>query len=99
MMTNLPQELAAQLMTFLRETTEDDYEVIDMGGLVNFVVAHGAEYPFLYGLVKVNEAAVAEQFEKTGEVPPGIKMVRKTQESDNVTRLEVLHGPIPPRSE
>jgi hypothetical protein len=98
-MIKLPKELAARLMTFLRETGEDEFEIVDMAGLVKFIGEHGKEYPFLFNMLQINEDALQAYFEQTGEVPPGIKMVRTTNEGGNVTRLEVLHGPIPPRSE
>jgi hypothetical protein len=42
---------------------------------------------------------VIDHYQRTGEVPPGIKLVQKTQESDKVTRLEVLRGPMPPKKQ
>lgn len=92
---NLPRDLKGTLLTFLREDGER-FEIIDMMGLVNFIVEHGAKYPALYSLVKINQEAAIEHYKRTGEVPPGIKIVHTTQESDKVTRLDVLHGPIPP---
>jgi len=93
-MKKLTPELTTELLGLIRETDEEDYEIIDMEGLIRFVGLHGTEYPFLFGMLKINEALLVDHFEKTGEVPPGIKMVRTTRKIDGVTELEVLHGPI-----
>jgi hypothetical protein len=93
---NLPSDLKQTMLRFLREK-DDGFEVVDMLGLVNFIVEHGTTYPALYTLVKINEEAVIDHYKRTGEVPPGIKLIHKTQESDKVTRLEVLRGPLPPK--
>lgn len=95
---DLPPEIGAKLMTFLRETN-GQFEVADMLGLVNFVLEHGDRHPALWDLLKINEEAVVEHFKRTGEVPPGVKIVHTaTQEGDNVTKLEIFRGPIPPKS-
>jgi hypothetical protein len=93
---NLPPDLKQTLLSFLREDG-DGFEVTDMMGLVAFIAEHGATYPALYRLININEEAVIDHYKRTGEIPPGIKLIHKTQESDNVTRLEVLRGPIPPK--
>jgi hypothetical protein len=80
----LPSDLKQTILSFLREK-DDGFEVVDMLGLVNFIVEHGTTYPVLYTLVKINEEAVVEHYKYTGEVPPGIKLVHKTQESNKVT--------------
>jgi hypothetical protein len=93
-MTKLPEDLAAELMSLLRETEDGNYEITDMGRLVRLVVAHGDTYPFLRDLIKVDEAALTAHIERTGEVPPGVKVTRTTQEKgSSVTHLEVVHGP------
>lgn len=94
---DLPPDLRAKLMTFFRETN-GEFEVADVRGLLNFVVENGQRHPVLLGLVNIDKGAVVEHFNRTDEVPPGIKLVRKTRESENVTKLEVLRGPIPPKS-
>ncbi|MFS8372668.1 hypothetical protein JH314_21400 [Xanthomonas campestris] len=93
-MTQLPEDLAAELMSLLRETEDGGYEITDMGRMVGFVFAHGDTYPFLNEIIKVDEAALSAHIERTGEVPPGVKMTRTTREQgSNVTHLEVVHGP------
>jgi hypothetical protein len=93
---DLPPDLKEKLLTFLREV-DGEFEVADMKGLVGFIVENGTKYPALYGLLNINKEEVVDHSNRTGEVPPGIKLVRKTQESEKVTRLEVLHGPTPPK--
>lgn len=96
-LSNLPDDLKAQFLGFLRET-DGRFEVSDFEGLVKFIALHHSKYPALLDLISINESAVVDHFERTGEVPPGIKLVRTTRESENVTRLEVRHGPTPPKS-
>lgn len=94
---DLPPELGAQFLTFLREVN-GEFEVIDKEGLVKFVAEHGKKYPVLWSLFNINEEAVVEHFKKTGEVLPEMKIIHtSTREGDNVTKLEVFHGPKPPK--
>jgi hypothetical protein len=89
---DLPEAVATKLMACLEEF-DGDYRVKDMEALVNLIVEHGSEFPFLRELVTINEAAVARHYEQTGEVPPGIKMVQTSaEEGSNVVRLNVVHG-------
>ncbi len=94
---DLPPEIGEQLMKCLRET-DGTFEVTDMKALLNLIIEHGEEYPQLCELVTINGEAIMERFLATGEVPSGVKMVGKTREGDKVTRLEVIHGPRPPKS-
>ena len=96
---DLPEDLRLQFLTFLREKNDGEWEVVDKLGFVKFIVEHGKQYPVLYTLINIDKDAVVDHYERTGEVPPGVKLVRKTRESETVTRLEVLRGPIPPKSE
>ena len=90
---NLPPEIGAKLMRFLREKADGEFEVIDMEGLVKFIAEHGERYPVLQSLVKINEDALIEHYKRTGEVPPGIKLIKtSTREGENVTYIEILHG-------
>lgn len=89
----MPPELVAKVDACLHEDANGDTFIIDMPTLIDLIVAHGDQYPVLKGLVQVNEAAVAEHFARTGEVPPGIKIVEKaTEEGSNVTTLRVHRG-------
>ena len=89
----LPPELAEKVMSCMRED-EEGYEITDMMGLVGLIVEHGEQYPFLRSLVTINKDAVVEHYQRTGEVPPGVKIVHTEAEvGSNVTKLEVLHGP------
>lgn len=90
---SLPPELLAKFLSFLRRKPDGEIVVADRRGFVDFVFENREQYPFLGGLLKLNEAAVTEHFEKTGEVPAGIKGIRKTtEEGSNVTKLEILWG-------
>lgn len=96
--TDLPPEIGAKLMTFLREEN-GKFEVADLQGLLSFVAEYGDRHPALLELFKLNEEAVVQHFKQTGEIPPGVKIVHTTtREGDNVTKLEVFHGPLPPKS-
>jgi hypothetical protein len=89
---SLPPEVAARLMECLEEV-EGDYRVKDMEGLVTLIVEHGPRYPFLYELVTVNKDALVKHYETTGEVPPGVKLVKTiAEEGSNVVGLSVIHG-------
>jgi hypothetical protein len=96
---DLPPEIGTKLMAFLRETN-GKFEVADREGFLNFVTEYGQQYPVLLGLVKINQEALVEHFEKTGEVPPGIELIKLTtgEEGDNVTKLEIFRGPTASKS-
>lgn len=93
--SDLPHNLRLRLLSFIRETDGGDFEVTDNKGFVEFIFEHRTQFPALGELLKINESAVLDHFKRTGNVPPGIKMVQKTQESKKVTRLEVHYGPKP----
>ena len=89
---DLPPDLAAQLMEFVCDV-EGEYQVQDMQWLANFILQHQEEYPQLLNLIQIDEDAVVEYYKKTGEVPPGVKLVRTTtREGNNVVDLSVIHG-------
>jgi hypothetical protein len=94
----LPPEIAERFMKCLREVN-GTFEVADMRALLNLIIEHGKEYPQLQDLISINEEALVQRFLETGGVPPGVKMVGKTRESDKVTRLDLIHGPRPPSSQ
>ena len=55
---------------------------------------NGRAYPSLMNLVKLNEPEVIRHFQETGEVPPGVKVIKTTTvPGQNVTELEIFHGP------
>ena len=90
---SLPPELLERFMSFLRDV-DGQIEVIDGPGFVGFVMEHYNEYPVLLNMIKLNEEALTEHYERTGEVPPGVKLIKKTtREGENVTKLEIIHGP------
>jgi len=59
---DLPPEIGAKLMTFLRETNSG-FEVADMAGLLNFVAEYGERHPVIQDLVKINRLGT---FQKNG---------------------------------
>ena len=96
--SDLPPEISAKLMACLRETN-GEFEVADMEGLVKLVAEYGKEHPVLTSLLKIDYDAVVEHFKRTGEVLPGMRIIHtETREGDNVTKLEIFRGPIPPKS-
>lgn len=96
--SELPPEIGAKLRAFLHEEN-GELQVADIQGLLKFVAEYGERHPALLDLFKLNEEAVVEQFKRTGEVPPGVKVVKTTtREGDNVTKLEIFPGPLPPKS-
>jgi hypothetical protein len=99
-LSNFPPELRERFMSFIRVKPGGEAEVVDEPGFFAFVDEHREKYPFLSKLVKLNEAAVEEHFSKTGEIPAGIKGIRKTtQEGSNVTKVEIFFGPTRPPEE
>jgi len=95
---DLPPELGAQFLSFLREVN-GEFEVSDMQGLLLFVVEHGEQYPALFNLFEIDMEFIVEHFKSTGEVPPGVKLIGTTiRDGTNITELKVLYGPIPPKS-
>ena len=93
----LPPEIRAGLLRYFH-VENGEFRIVDLKGLVRFIVEHGAQHPALLCLVKLDENALIERFQKTGELPPGVRVVRRTsQEGDNVTRLDIFHGPLPPK--
>ncbi len=90
--SDLPAEISSQLMSFLEEK-DGELHIVDDLKFVDFIVQNGLQYPALLNLIKLNEEFVIENFERTGEVPPGVKLVKKTTEDgSNVTRLEVFYS-------
>jgi len=72
---DLPPELGAEFLSFLREVN-DQFEVVDTRGLLSFILNHVEQYPALLNLIEINWNAVIERFERTGEVPPGLMLTR-----------------------
>ena len=94
----IPAALHSKLMSLMREV-DGTYKITDMGAFLHLISEHAEQYPQLLDLVKVKEGALEQHYEQTGEVPPGVKLIRTTrEEGSNVVGLEVLRGPIPPKS-
>ena len=81
------------MLSFCREV-DGNVEVADEDGLWNFVKENISMYPALGELFTLNEDALTEHVRKTGEVPPGVKLITKTEvEGQNVTKVRIYHGP------
>jgi hypothetical protein len=94
---DLPSEIVERLRSFVRETDDGEIELIDKPGALGFIAEHCEQYPALLGLLSVNWDAIRKHYEDTGEIPPGVELVRtRTRPGENVTQLEILRGPIPP---
>lgn len=89
---DLPDDLRAEFLSFLKEVN-GEWEVADMMGLVGFIATHHKQYPDLLKLVRLNEEWAIKHFQETGEVPPGVKIVKRTEVSPKVTQVEIFHGP------
>jgi hypothetical protein len=80
---DLPPELGTEFLSYLSEVN-GEFEVADTQGLLMFIVEHGEQYPALYNLFELNEEAVVEHFERTGQVPPGIQLSRTTTRDGSI---------------
>lgn len=99
-LSNFPPALREKFMSFIHVEPGGEAKVVDKPGLFAFVDEHREQYPFLGELVKLDEAAIEEHFEKTGKVPAEIKGIRTTTEDgSNVTKLEIFWGEDTPESE
>jgi hypothetical protein len=72
-----------EFLSFLKEVN-GQFEVADTRGLLKFIVEHGNQYPALYNLFGVNEEAVIEHFERTGQVPPGVALTQTAVREDSI---------------
>jgi hypothetical protein len=89
---DLPIEVRQKLLSLVKEI-DDDIAVPDQRAFVNFVQEYGKQYPVLFQLLKLDEEAIRSHYERTGEVPPGIKMTMKSQRVDsNIVDLTVIYG-------
>jgi len=93
----LPEHIRERLATIVAMCDIEGEDAAKLA-MIKLIVESGEQYPVLFDLVSVNEAAVIEHYENTGEVPPGITLIgTATPEGENVTYLEILRGPIPPK--
>lgn len=94
---DLPPEVREKLLSYCR-VEDEQVRVVDLDGLLRYIVEQGGQYPVLHSLVKIDKEFLIERFKQTGELPAGVKMIRKTtQEGDNLTKLDIFHGPIEPK--
>jgi len=91
---DLPPDVQQRFLSFVRQREDGTIEFPDPRGLVNFIMDNADAYPALLTFIKVNEDSIIEHAKATGEVPPGIKIVKKrTVEGENVRDVRIFHGP------
>lgn len=91
---DLPREVIERVLSFCTEDASGNQQVHDREGLVAFVFENSERYPALLNLLKVDEDRLTQHIQETGQVPPGVKIVKTTTaEGSNVTRVEIVHGP------
>lgn len=97
LLQNLPPELAEELLNLVN-ADDQDLEAENNKALILFVAMHIEKHPELSDLFKLNEQAAIEHYECTGDIPPGIKLVKTTtREDNNVVELQVFHGKASPK--
>lgn len=88
----LPIEVKQKLLSLVNGI-DGDIIVSDDRAFVDFVQEYGKQYPVLHQLLRLDEEAVQAHYERTGEVPPGIKMTMKSPRVDsNIVDLKVVYG-------
>ncbi len=91
---DLPPEIHQRVSTFIIAREDGTFDVEDRMGFIGFIVENADAYPALLNLVKVNEERVIEHVKQTGDVPPGVKIIKTlTVEGENVTQVGIFHGP------
>jgi hypothetical protein len=92
---DLPIEVRETLLSLV-EDEDGEVAVPDKKAFIDFVRENGRTYPVLYQVLQLNKDAVRSHYEKTGEVPPGIKLTKKSYRAEsNVIDLKVVHGTTP----
>jgi hypothetical protein len=90
---DLPPEIGERILSFMREV-DGNFEVSDKRGLIEFIADNLEKYPALAQLVQLNEEALTKHVQETGEVPPGVKLIKQTDvEGENVTHVRIYNGP------
>ena len=91
---DLPGDLIERVLSFCTEDGDGNHTVADIRGLVAFIVENADRCPALLKLVTVNEEALTKHIQETGEVPPGVKLIKTSAaEGSNVTQVQIVHGP------
>jgi len=89
---DLPPEIQERISSFIISREDGTVEIPDRRA--DFIMDNPDAYPALLDLVKVNEEKVIEHAKETGEVLPGVKIIKtRTVEGSNVTDVRVFHGP------
>ncbi len=90
----LPVEIVERLLSFCTTDAAGHQQVADMKGLVAFVLKNAEKHPTLLNALTVDEDRLTRHIQETGEVPPGVKLVKTTTEDgSNVTRVQIVYGP------
>jgi hypothetical protein len=91
---DLPVEIQQRFLSFTREREDGTVEVPDRRALIDFIIGNADAYPALLDFVKIDGDRVIEHAKETGEVPPGVKIIKtRTVEGSNVTDVRIFHGP------
>ena len=91
---DLPDEIIERVLSYCTVDASGHQTVSDMRGFVAFIVENADAHPALLNLVSINEDAVTKHIQETGEVPPGIKLIKtSTAEGSNLTKVQIVHGP------
>ena len=90
----LPEEIQQGVLSLVQLKEDGTWECPDRRALIEFIVENAEPYPGLLNLVRIDEERMMEHVRETGEVSPGIKIIKTTTtEGDNVTQLRVFPGP------
>ena len=91
---NLPADIRDRFWSFLRIDDEGIAHVADRDGFVDFLYENAQQYPVLSEFLKLNEEKLTQHFHVTGEVRPGVELIKTEQaEGQNVTKLRIFRGP------
>jgi hypothetical protein len=90
---DLPVEIVQGLLTFMREV-DGELEITDPRGMTDYIFDNSVQFPSLRKLLQVDRESIGKHLEQTGEVPPGVRAIRKRPISGtNITRVDIVHGP------
>jgi hypothetical protein len=91
---DLPPEIRDRFFSFLRMGDDGNVQVPDQKAFIDFIYEMAPTYPALMNCLQLNEEKLTEHCRETGEVPPGVKLIKTTDvEGQNVTHVRIFHGP------
>jgi hypothetical protein len=90
----LPEDIQRRFLMLIHFHDDGTWECPDRRAFVDFILDNADAHPALLEFVCVDEERLMRHVRETGDVPPGIKIIKtSTAEGDNVTQLRVFHGP------